>query len=752
MRLSEDGLRLITGNRPSEGFYDESVIREVNLQFSQANYWQLLTNNYQSKTNIPATMTVDGKVIDSVGVRFKGQTSYSQNQSQKKSFAIDLDFVREDQDIMGYESLNFNNCFLDPTFVREMLYLHLSRQHLPSAKANYVHLTLNGQDWGIYGNVQNLDGNYLKEWFLSNKGTRWRAERSGGGAPGPGGGGFGAGKSSLNYLGTDTSLYVPNYSLKKTYKPNPWDDMVAVCDKLNNTPAAVLEDTLKNYLDIDRALWFLAHEILFTDDDSYVFKGGMDYFLYWDEATGRMTPLEYDGNTCIDPAKATSWSPFYRETDTKYALMNKLFPVPGIRQRYLAHVRTLIEDSFNPVRTDSLIDAYYAKINSLVQSDPKKIYTYNQFLTEKTNIKNFFRTRRTYLLSNTEVNRVAPTISGVNFSADNQPFTPPNANQTVQVSAKATGVPGIKTMRLYRATGLDGAFTRNEMFDDGQHGDGAAGDGIFGATLPAYPSGTWVRFYLEAVSSDLAATVGYAPKGAEHDVYVYRVNGASGSNDGVVINEIMAANTKTAADPLGEFDDWIELFNNAGQSQDLSGWFLSDDGAKPAKWKFPEGTIIPAKGYLIVWADEDGSQEGLHANFKLSANGETLFLSRPDTTNVQEVAFGPQQDDLGYARVPNGSGAFVAQSPTHRSNNETVGSEEPDRSPVAFRIYPNPNSGVFTIDLNSGQEVITAVFNLQGQRVWTGVVQGTANVDLSGSPAGIYLVKAGNAVKKISVQ
>lgn len=750
MRLSADGHRLVTGGRETEGFYDESVVRTINLQFPQTNYWQLMTSNYQSKTNILATMTVDGEVIDSVGVRFKGQTSYSQNQTQKKSFSVDLDFVRDGQDAMGYESLNFNNCFLDPTYLREMLYLHLSRKHLPSAKANYIKLSLNGQDWGLYGNVQNLDGEYLKEWFLSNKGTRWRAERTGGFTPGMGGGGgFGAGKSSLNYLGTDTALYVPNYTLKKTYKPNPWDDLRDVCDKLGNTPAAVLEDTLKKYLDLDRTLWFLAHEILFTDDDSYVFKGGMDYFLYWDEATHRMTPLEYDGNTCIDLTKASSWSPFYRETDTKYALMNKLFPVPGIRQRYLAHVRTLIADSFDPIRNDSLIDAYYTKINDLVQADPKKVYTYNQFLTEKNNLKNFFRTRRTYLMNNAEVNRVAPVISQVWFSADNQPFTAPEPQQTVQVSAKAVGTPGIKTMRLYYANGLDGAFERLSMFDDGAHGDGAAADGVFGASLPAYAAGTWVRFYLEAVSSDLAATVGYEPKGAEHDVYVYRVTGASGNNTEVVINEFMAANAKTAADPNGEYDDWIELYNNSDQPQKLGGWFLSDDSAKPAKWKFPADVTLPGKSYLVVWADENGTQNGLHANFKLSANGETVILAKPDSSIVQEIVFGPQQDDQGYARMPNGTGPFVAQGPTFNANNETVDSHEPIAPLLQLQVYPNPSNGTFTIAIDGPSSIPTVVFNLQGIPVWTGDVNRQAIVDLAGRPSGIYLVKAGSETRKV---
>ncbi len=60
MYLSPDGRMLFTGGNPSTGLYNDAVVRRIDLNFSQANYWNLLTNNYQSKTDIPATMIVDG--------------------------------------------------------------------------------------------------------------------------------------------------------------------------------------------------------------------------------------------------------------------------------------------------------------------------------------------------------------------------------------------------------------------------------------------------------------------------------------------------------------------------------------------------------------------------------------------------------------------------------------------------------------------------------------------------------------------
>ncbi len=749
MHFSADGRRLVTGGNASQGFYDESLIRSINLQFSQPNYWQLMTNNYASKTEIPATLTMDGVSYDSVGVRFKGQTSYSMNSTTKKSFALSMDYVQNGQDLMGYESLNFNNCFLDASFLREVIYLHLSRKHIPSAKGNFIHLTLNGENWGLYGNIQNLSGEYLKEWFFSGDGTRWRAERTTGGGPG-GGNPFGAGTSSLNFLGTDTTLYKSHYTLKKTSKDHPWEDLVNVCNALANTPAAALEDSLKQYLDIDRTLWYLAHEILFTDDDSYVWKGGMDYFLYWEPETGRMTPLEYDGNTCMDLNLASTWSPFYRQNDARFALMNKMFPVPALRQRYLAHVRTIIEESFDLTYVDSLIDTYADFIDAEVNADPKKIYTYNQFLAQVEELKEFMSVRRTYLLNNAEVNTPAPVVGEVAYYSNGQAFSPPLSNQAVTVTAEVSAAGGIFGVRLYYGTGLVGNFERTLMFDDGNHGDGEAGDGVYGASIPGYPGGTYVRYYIEAVSANTARSVSYSPKGAEHDVFVYRVQADLSGSSEIAINEFMASNTTTAADQDGEFDDWIELYNNGEEAVDLGGWFLSDNPNNIPKWEVPTGTIIPGKGYLIVWADENGMQEGLHANFKLSAGGENLYLVRPDTTILQEIEFPVQQTDMGYARIPNGTGDFVIQAPTFNANNEGVtGTENPELAVIDLHVYPNPTKDQITIETNFSEEVPLELLYVTGQSMLRRTIQGKLILDLHEFPAGVYFVKVGNVVEKV---
>lgn len=101
---------------------------------------------------------------------------------------------------------------------------------------------------------------------------------------------------------------------------------------------------------------------------------------------------------------------------------------------------------------------------------------------------------------------------------------------------------------------------------------------------------------------------------------------SASANKGIVINELMASNTKSVKDQDGEFDDWIELYNKSNEYIDISRWILTDNPANLDKYRFPDNTILEPNQYLIVWADEDGKQTGYHANFKLSASGEEILL------------------------------------------------------------------------------------------------------------------------------
>jgi hypothetical protein len=373
-----------------------------------------------------------------------------------------------------------------------------------------------------------------------------------------GGGGWGDGTAALNFLTSDTADYQQYYTLKESTRTQPWDYLVTVCDKLENTPLAALEDTLLNYMDLDRTLWYLASEIAWTDDDSYVYKGKMDYYVHLEEETGLVVPMEYDGNSALETGPATSWSVFYNATNANYPLLNRLLNVPTLRQRYLAHMRTIIAEEFDTSLTNATFASFRALVDTVVTNDPKKMYTVTQYNNEVQVLKNFINTRKNYINSNAEIQQVAPVITDAPFFVTGVQYQQPAAGQTVQVRSTISSTAGIDNVQLYYSPTIVGRFYKTEMFDDGAHDDGGAGDGVFGGTIPAYGAGTWVRYYVQAASANTAKSVSYLPVGAEHNVFFYTVAPLASGDTSLVINEIMASNVSTAADNFGEYDELKE--------------------------------------------------------------------------------------------------------------------------------------------------------------------------------------------------
>lgn len=740
INLSPDGRQLITGNTESSGFYREDTLRTIELTFTQTDWWTQLTNNYNSQTPIWGTMLYNGNTYDSVGVRFKGSTSYFMLPpgSQKKSFDIDMNHFVSGQDVGGYTTINLNNSFQDDSFMREVVYEHFIRRHIPGAKANFVKLVINGENWGVYLNVQGLNDDFIQEWFYSNDGDRWRADVPPGS---PGTPGWGDGTAALNWHGTDTADYQGYYTLQERNTANPWDKLVKVCDELNNTPTATLWDSLDVVMNVDRVLWHMASEIAWSDDDSYVYKGKMDYSLYWEPESGRMTTQEYDGNTVLEGMNLT-WSPFYHANDVNYPLLNKLLAVPELRQRYLAHLRTIVTEELDQTGFDDLVDTYKALIDAEVQADTKKLMTYAEFTVGVNMLKNNRTSRVNTIGGNTEYQQVAPSIANTEHEVAAGLNEDPQAGEATAVRTTVTATGGIFGVNLYHSTTLWGRFTRTSMFDDGAHNDGAAGDGVFGGTIPGNPTGTWVRYYIEAVANNVPKSVRYDPPGAEHNVYVFKV-AIPVATSGVVINELMADNSLTHVDEAGEFEDWIELYNNSPSTTDIGLWFMSDSPFEPYKWRFPVGTSIPGNGYLIVWCDNDESQGDTHTNFKLSNAGESALLLTDDSLLVDEVSFGAQQTDMGYARVPNGTGPFVIQQSTYAANNNTVGIAEAS-STTDLRVYPNPATTAVVLVLSDATaRTDVSITDALGRVIWNDAVVRKEVIDVSTWQSGTYYLRAG---------
>jgi hypothetical protein len=144
----------------------------------------------------------------------------------------------------------------------------------------------------------------------------------------------------------------------------------------------------------------------------------------------------------------------------------------------------------------------------------------------------------------------------------------------------------------------------------------------------------------------------------------------------VSINEWMPGNLRILADPADrEFEDWFELYNRGATPIDLTGYFISDETTNSTKFKIPFGYTIPPNGFLLVWADEETGQNvstntDLHANFKLSKDGDTIAIFTPNGALLDSVTFPPVNDNFSAGRFPDGtSSLFTFSTATPRAAN-----------------------------------------------------------------------------------
>ncbi|MBU2446444.1 MAG: lamin tail domain-containing protein, partial [Bacteroidetes bacterium] len=141
------------------------------------------------------------------------------------------------------------------------------------------------------------------------------------------------------------------------------------------------------------------------------------------------------------------------------------------------------------------------------------------------------------------------------------------------------------------------------------------------------------------------------------------------------INEFMALNNSTIKDNYNSYEDWLEIYNPNNFSVPLRGYKLTDDPLIPAKWYFPESVLIPAKGYILIWASNRDTMVGshIHTNFRLSAAGEFLGLSSPTINFIDFLTYGPQTSDISYRRRPDGGSIWTYyQLPTPGTSNDST--------------------------------------------------------------------------------
>ena len=708
-------------------------IRNIDIYFSQTNWDDSLDIYYAnglSERLIADSILIDGVADQNVGIKYKGNSSYNVNNT-KNPLSIKLDYVNNGQSIDGYNVLKLSNGFRDPSFVREVLSYEMASEYMPSPKATYAKVTVNGTLIGLYTCVQSIDDDFTNENFYERKGPFFKVDNTGIIVPGCSGS-----LGILEYY-SDTNCYQRAYEMEST---DDWTELGNFLDTLNNHFTDV-----ENVMDIDRTLWMMAFENLIIGLDGPINSIPHNFYLFKDN-NGRFSPLLWDMNMAfgtftnglpnpVTNADLQELDIFHESTNSQNKLTTQIFSSNRYKKMYVAHMRTMLNEQFvnNNYSTRAL--QLQQLIDSDVNTDPNTFYSYTEFTdnaaTSVANIigiSELMNARVSYLQALSEFTATTPTITSISTN-------PVNVLPHSDVSITAAISNSNYAYLGYRYTFAD-KFEKLQMYDDGMHGDGTAGDGVYGAIINVDARDVQYYFYAENMDAGI-----FSPERAEKEFHQLPVVG------GLVINEIMAGNVSAVADQNGEYDDWVELYNGNNFSLNLNGYYLSDNENELSKWTFPNVTI-PANGYLIIWCDTAGnSQTGLHTTYRLSADQEEVYLTDPTGLVVDAVHYVNMITDNGFARVPNGTGAMQYQAHTYNTINQNSTGLLDVNTIRNMRVYPNPsNNRIYILGANES----VSVFNMMGQKVF--YKQEVKSIDISNWKNGIYFVKSGNNVVKIIKQ
>ncbi len=744
------GLLFPLGLRAQSTFYNTGQIQRIELHFSQPNWdYQLDTAKLGAETPLMADwLKINGIQYDSVGVRYKGNSSYDSTKI-KNPLNISLDEYKN-QAHEGYATIKLGNAYADPSLIREVLAYDILGDYMHCPKANFAQLYINGNYIGLYSNPESINKEFCSNHFYSSSGTFFKCNPLD--IPSP------LIKSNLKTLTGDSTAYFPRYELKSNAG---WNDLVSLCDVVTTNSAA-----LSSKMDMDGAIWMLAFNDVMVNLDSYSGVFTQNYYLYHD-ATDHFNPIVWDLNMSFGgfpflgigtSGTATLTVPNMEQmpidihaTDPNWPLINAVMGSPRYKRMYLAHLRTIADEVIASGDYLARASAFQSLVDTAVASDNNKFYTYTQFQNSLTagapngsytvpGISSLMIARLAYLQGRPEFGYAQPIIG----SALPSPLTPA-LNSTVTVTAQVSGADSV--FLGYR---LDQSlkFVRAQMYDDGAHGDAGAADGLYGASFTL--SAAAAQYYVYAENANIGA---FSPARAEHEYHVVQAALSLPQPGDLVVNEFLAVNQTGMTDEAGQLEDWIELYNTTNGTLALTGLYLTDDVLNRSKYAFPAGTVIPARGFLMLWADEDSSTANyLHCNFKLSSQGEEILLGDGGSLTLDSIVYGPQTADMSLGRCPDGTGALgLRTAPSFNAYNCTVAVDPTTAHALQLSAFPNPTTERLEISASSPYKGDLEVTNALGIRILKEKWTGSANLDVQDWACGIYMLRLGNATRKIIV-
>ncbi|MFA8300610.1 MAG: CotH kinase family protein [Hyphomicrobiales bacterium] len=365
--------------------FDDSFVHKIEINSSQDNIYDLLYEDHENylfnngqKIYREVKIIIDGKELDSnVGVRFKGETSFSQTLGQKKPIKIDINKFNDDQKYDDLKKFNLHNARSDPSMIRDKIAYDIMReQGIAAPRVSFARVYLNDQYWGLYSIVEQIDKTFLKYYFKDKKGNLYKSPTT-------------SQFLTWNITGqpqtsADTMSLV-NGMLLKTNEKNPkYNRFVTFLDAINNSTDDEFMQRIESQFELDQFLTVLAVDLMLLDVDKY-WQAGKNYYMYENTLTNKTVWIPWDYNLCMNYIfdNVPDYVGYKKIIDNpkfeNSPLVSRILSNSILRAKYLNKVCQILNSSLNTVSLYGKLDKLKALISDHVYEDQKKDCTNKDF-------------------------------------------------------------------------------------------------------------------------------------------------------------------------------------------------------------------------------------------------------------------------------------------------------------------------------------------------------------------------------------
>ena len=688
-----------------------------------------------------ATVTVDGETHTEVAVRKKG--FLGSLSTEKPSLKVRFDKFVDDQFLGGVlKRLTLNNAQQDPSMINTCLSYHLfASAGLPAPRCNFATVRVNGEDLGLYVQVESIKTSFLERNFTDPTGNLYEGTIS---------------DFRPQWRGT--------FEKKTNEDQRNWSDIDTVVDALQDPSPAGLE-ALSEIIDIDRFYTFWALEVLVGHWDGYA--GNRNNFYFYREPDSRFIFVPWGTAqvfTTIDSPFDQFRSP--PSVAAHGAIAHRLYRDDATRAVYVARLKKLLDTVWNETKLLELID----QMAALVQEHTLEKMR-GPAARDAERVRRFIRGRRDAILA--DLDPQPPHWSWPLTTAD---FCWPERG-TFDINFEATWgtvdsdkplEEGLTTYNTYELGGASESFVETGVTagidkDDQQNtnvtqatltffglttesdldllivslpldlvtsGSSAGIEGLHLALAPPYIFPKFDGFIgkgrvvfneagTEAGSKVSGRVYGTLYGGETDDEAKERDRDRDSQNDALATDKDLIINELAAkGDPL----DWLELYNDTPREIRLAEFVIADDlNDESKRVAFPDDMVVQPGEYLQIVLDKKA-----WPGFALGSDEELGIWTR-DGVLVDQVDWedGQSPELHSLARIPDLTGPFqTVEGATPQAPNQvrTAVLEEVKSVPITFRLrgnWPNPFNATTIIgfELPQALPLYLTVHDVLGRRV-----------------------------------